>query len=289
MGIEDRPYMQEDDGPTWRPGGGAGGMQFGLPKPGLAVKWLLILNIGMFVVQLIDRGGYTTVYLSAWPPAWWQLWRYITFQFLHGGAWHLIGNMLGVYFLGTPLERRWGTRRFTWFFLTCGATGGVLHVAVSLLAGGPELPLLGASGGVYGTLLAAAVLFPHMRLIFMFFPVPIRLAAVILFAVMALGVLGGAGGSVSHLAHFGGVATAAFWLWGLPKLRASYADADAKRKHNAWQKQVRQRQAEEKEVDRILEKIKREGINSLTPAEKKQLQDATRRQRDQDRWIDTGH
>jgi len=197
----DRPYAYRDDrggiggfgGPT------GGGIGLSMPKPTRVVKWLLITNLLVFVVQLaagdVHRGvGVISQMFGAVGLYWWQLWRYVTFQFLHGGMWHLVLNMLAVYFLGAPLERRMGSRRFLVFYLLCGAIAGVTYVVMSLALGqGGWIPIVGASGGVYGIILAAAVYFPHFRIIFLFFPVPIRLAAVIIFSIMALTVLQGLG------------------------------------------------------------------------------------------------
>ena len=110
------------------------------------------------------------------PILWWQLWRFITFQFIHAGAVHLFFNMLGLYMLGTILERSWGTKRFLRFYLGCGVVAGLCHVAMAFILnlGGIQtrIPLVGASGGVFGIVVACAVLYPQIRLILILFPVP---------------------------------------------------------------------------------------------------------------------
>jgi membrane associated rhomboid family serine protease len=199
--------------------------------------------------------------------------------------------MMGLYFLGTALERAWGTARFVKFYLICGITAGVAYVVISLLLLPPEqrsMPLIGASGGVYGVLLAAAVLFPHFRLIFFLFPVPIRLAAIIIFGIMIFTVLGGlASGSAgpsfwSDVAHLGGAVAAAVWIWVLPKWRQAVAQAEQAAKDGAWEKKLRQKQKQRQEVDRILEKVKQQGLGSLSAAEKRALQKASEDQRRED-------
>ncbi len=108
------------------------------------MKWLLLANIVIFVLQIFldqpPRGsfrdwGWMSQWLGASPEHWWQIWRYITFQFLHDihSIWHILFNMLGLYFLGTPLESYLGTRKFLIFYLSCGALGGVAYVIAGTL------------------------------------------------------------------------------------------------------------------------------------------------------------
>jgi membrane associated rhomboid family serine protease len=271
------------------------GVTFGLPKPTQVVKYLLIINLAAFVLQLICRGLLQfnlSDFFGATLGGWWQLWRYVTFQFLHSpdSLWHLGLNMLGLYMLGTPLERQWGGRRFLKFYLICGATAGVAYIVMAALRNlSPGVPLIGASGGVYGIVLACAVLFPHFRLIFFLFPVPIRLAAVIIFGGMILIVLsslssGELGGQFwSDVAHLGGAVAAAVWIWILPRLRGTLDERRQKINQGAWERKMHRRREEQTEIDRILDKIRREGLDSLSRAERNRLQDATRRQKDEER------
>ncbi len=287
--------MQE---PPAGPGGGmGGGLTFGLPRPGRAVKIMLGINVAVFVVQLfLDRptAAYPSGPISRWfgvtvgEP--WQIWRFFTAQFLHANFWHILFNMLGLYILGSSLERHYGAKRFVAFYLTCGVAAGLSYVIIGAAMGSAEwIPLIGASGGVYGIVLACAVYFPHFMIIFLFFPVPIRLAAIIIFGGMIITVLSGltGGGATSEFwsqaAHFGGAICAAVWIWGVPRFRRAGLDARAKLNQGAWERKMRRRAEDEGEVDRILQKIQDEGLGSLTDREKRTLQDATRRQRDQER------
>ncbi len=288
MGIWDRPYMHQQ-----QQGGGhfGGGMRLAMPRPQSAVKTLLLINVAVFVVQFVIRGALEPV-LGVTVDAWWQAWRYISFQFLHGDFGHILINMLFLYFLGTILERHWGTRRFTWFYLTCGVGAGVSYAVMG--AALPEqvgdIPLIGASGGVYGILVACAVFFPHVRvLVFFMFPVSIRVIALISLAIMSMTVLGGLGREAargpqfwSEVAHFGGVAVSALWI--LPTyLKGGLVRARGRVNEGAWQRKIQQRAEEQAEIDRILRKINEQGISSLTRKEKRMLQDATRRQQEEDR------
>ena len=293
MSWRDRPYANGSGG--GRPGGGSG-MGLALPKPTYVVRYLLIVNIAIFVVTALSGGlRDATRYfgmMSVWanPEAGGgvmtgQIWRLVTYQYLHSmdSAFHLFFNMLGLYFLGPPLERRWGARQFFIFYTACGVSGGILFTALVLMGFVPNGNMIGASGSVLGLLAACAILIPEMVIILLLFPVPIRLAAVLLAAVYGLSLLssfasgyGGAGGDAAHL---GGMAFGAGWcLWGWGWLQHR-----RERQHQgAWERKMRRQSDLREEVDRILAKVHEHGIQSLTRREKRTLQEATEAQRSQE-------
>jgi len=291
MGLHSRNYWKEGDD------GSAGLGRGGMPSLGHVVKYLVIINVVVFVLQIfLDRpgSGLLSSTLGVTFNAWWQPWRYLTFQFLHADPMHILFNMLGLWFLGAPLERLWGGKKFLAFYLTCGAMAGVSYIALIgfLMHGmGGNVPLIGASGGVYGLILAAAVLMPHVQLIFLFFPVPIRLAAAIIFALMIGAILYGIGrgaeaNTFSQSAHFGGVVMGAVWLFAGPAVgRARERSIRVHPSRGRWQRRMAKLQAEQNEVDRILLKIAHEGINSLSRHEKKVLHDATKHQKEQEQEL----
>lgn len=289
MPLFNRPYMK--DAPD-----GGGGFSLGLPRPTRAVTYLLIINAAVFLLQQILPG--LSGLFGATVADFWQVWRYITFQFLHTGFMHLLLNMMGLYFFGMALEGLWGTRKFVAFYLTCGAVAGLAYVIIAYLFHQPRgVPLIGASGGVYGIILATAVLLPGMRIIFFIFPMPIRVAAIIIFGVMIFTVLGGIndaragntramGQAMSDVAHLGGAVTAAVWLWGgalLPALRLGGRRSSSRAGN--WQRKIDSRNRHQAEIDKILQKIHDRGINSLSRGERKTLQDASRRQAEEDKKI----
>lgn len=293
MALHDRQYWRDEEGAT-DGASGLGRISGGLSAPPRVVKWLLLLNLGIFVLQLVAEVAMKfqlSVPFGATTAGFWQVWRYISFQFLHDtqSGWHIGLNMLGLYMFGAPLERHWGSRYFLKFYLSCGVAAGVAYVVIgALLANSPWAPLIGASGGVYGILLACAVLFPDMRLILVFFPVPIRLGAVIIFGAMILSTLGALRGEGkpgdfwSSIAHLGGAGMAAAWLWVIPKVQFVAAETRQKSREGAWKRKLRRRNEEQAEVDRILRKIHDEGLDRLTRGEKAILRVATRRQREEE-------
>ncbi len=293
MSLRDRSYWRDDQDHF------GGGVQVVRPQFPKAVKYLLIINVAVYVVQVfLDQpkpaqpAGLLSSLFGVTVEGFWQIWRYLTFQFLHGDAWHLFFNMLALFFLGPVLERHWGTKRFVKFYLSCGIVAGLAYVVIGALYGLPgDMPIIGASGGVYGILLACAVLFPRIKLLLFFIvPISIRILAGFIFGAMALVVLralaqGQAYAAMSDVAHLGGAAAAAFWLWALPPLREGAVEGKAGSRRGAWQRKMKKRQANDEEIDRILEKIKQEGINSLTSRERQKLQEATRKQHEEQREL----
>ena len=160
------------------------------------------------------------------------IWQPVTYLFLHGGLFHVLINMLVLWMFGAELERRWGTRAFLQFYLVCGVGAGLSIVAadplVSLLPSAARqgwlssIPTVGASGAVYGIMAAQAILFPNkMLLLFLFFPMRMRAAVLLLAAIMLFSQLTTPGSGISHVAHLGGMLCAWIYLhrmWNIPKM-----------------------------------------------------------------------
>ncbi len=169
--------------------------------PGQLLAWFgLWPDVGPI---LVERGP---------PPvfAQFELWQFLSHGFLHGGVAHVMLNGLALLMFGPPLERFWGGFRFTVFFLLCVIGGGIAQWWwVGVPTGNEVSVTLGASGGVFGVLVAYAIKFPRARVMLLFPPVPMPAwLLVVLFAVVStiLGVTGAAAG-IAHFAHLGGMVT----------------------------------------------------------------------------------
>ncbi len=208
MGLYDRDYTQEGYRSQFR---NAPQMRMTFPRITLVVKWLLIINVAVFVASFMIRplGEFIFTWFSVYPANLemsLQLWRPITYQFLHAGLWHLFWNMLILFFFGPMLERLWGSRKFLTFYLVCGATGGLLYPLL-VLVGWLDIGLLiGASGSILGMLAAGAILFPNL-IVYVWGIVPVRLVilAAILLGISVITLLrpdqfANAGGEAAHLA-----------------------------------------------------------------------------------------
>jgi membrane associated rhomboid family serine protease len=289
----DRPYSSTDNDPWTQPGGQPGGWRSwlgGLPSPGKAVKLILLANLGLFVLcQATGRGDspvYTWLGMQTDLVLHGQVWRLFTFTYLHDQhtITHILFNMLGLYFLGAPLEQRWGSWRFFAFYTVGGFIAVALYLVLSTVGFlSPYAQLVGASGGVLATLGACAVLFPDFTIILIFFPVPIRVAAVLLFLLYVFNVWNrgcNAGGDACHLA---GLAFGILWGFRGNVISRWWSSRKLRRQQGTWEAKRREMLSLEQQVDQILEKIRREGINSLTRHEKHLLEEATRRQQEADR------
>jgi len=275
MGLYDRDYTQ----PEFRQQRyGLPQMRFNLPQLTPVVKWLLIINIAIFGLGVFvpALGGFLEKWLAIDPGTSFtalQPWRLVTYQFLHDLAtpWHIFFNMIALFFFGPPLERYMGSRRFVPFYLLCGATGGVLYLVLTGLRFLAPVPLIGASGSILGLLAACAILFPHFIIFLFIVPIPIRIGA-IAFAVMFLLSLvmrsGNAGGEAAHLA---GMATGAAYVL----LQPRWDRLLMKMRSGSWEKRLEQGRRLQIEVDRILAKVHRAGLHSLTAREKRTLKRAT--------------
>ncbi len=272
MGLYDRDYTQENYRPHF---GRTPPMRMGSPRLTPVVKKLLIINVAVFMAGIIVRPLGVFIYnwfqLDATHSL--QLWRLITYQFLHdpNSIGHILYNMLVLFFLGPILERHWGGRKFLPFYLGCGVAGGMFYLFLVSVGFFPAGNMVGASGAVLGVLAACAILFPSIViLLFFIFPVSIRAVAAILTLIAVVGMFTGknAGGEAAHLA---GMAAGAFYVFS----QAWWEKTKVKTRKGAWQKKMATQQQFQMEVDRILQKVHHSGIKSLTTKEKRILKKAT--------------
>jgi membrane associated rhomboid family serine protease len=193
---------------------------FGPGPVSTALKALIAANVVMFVVQFFF--GITTAILGLQPELvvrnFW-VWQLGTYMFLHhtGGVFHILFNMLALWMFGTELERIWGTRYFLKFYFVTGIGAGILTVLFSLLPFGFAKQLyyadiIGASGAIYGLLLAYALYFPDRPIyMYLLFPIPARVFVAIMGAIAFFSSIGEAGG-VANATHLGGLAVGYLFL-----------------------------------------------------------------------------
>ncbi|MCD9086551.1 rhomboid family intramembrane serine protease [Stenotrophomonas sp. SY1] len=183
-----------------------------LPK---ITQTLLIANVVLFLLQQLPQTAGVFTQLMLWPLGSQQFfadspgfepWQLLTYGFLHGGFGHLFFNMLALFMFGAPLEMTWGEKRFLTYYMVCVVGAGLCQLLVAALFGEYN-PVLGASGGVFGLLLAYGMLFPNQRVMLLFPPIPMKARTfVIVFGAIEL-VLGFTGWQpgVAHFAHLGGM------------------------------------------------------------------------------------
>ncbi len=175
---------------------------------------LLIGNIAVFLLQYAG-GGWLFEWFALWPPRMtgpaigpdFQPWQLVTYSFLHGNLTHIVFNMFALYMFGGDIERLFGSRFYLWYYVASVIAAGLTHMVVTAWTGAPPYPIVGASGGVYGLLLAFGVYFPRRTVMLIFPPIPMPARVfVIVFGALELffGVTGTATG-VAHFAHLGGM------------------------------------------------------------------------------------
>jgi len=188
-----------------------------------AVKFLLIINTAVFILQIfLDQ--YITWLFGLVPRLVWQnlyLWQLFTYQFLHGGLFHLLFNMLALWMFGCALERRWGSEFFLKYFFVSAIGGGILN---TLLVPHQMGPSIGASAGVYGILLAFGLIYPNQIVYFYFlFPIKMKHFVWIIGAIALYSSITSGESGIAHLAHLGGMIFGYLYLrggnpWGRVKL-----------------------------------------------------------------------
>jgi membrane associated rhomboid family serine protease len=186
------------------------------------MKALIAVNVALFILTELPGGRALRNWLGLMPAATiWQLriWQPATYMFLHAGLFHLLFNMLALWMFGTELERLWGRRYFLKFYFVCGIGAGILTVLFSLLPFSFADALynsivIGASGAIYGLLLAYGLYFPDRPiLMFMLFPIPAKYFVMIIGAIAFYSSLGATGG-VASATHLSGLVVGYLYLKG---------------------------------------------------------------------------
>ncbi len=245
-----------------------------LPK---AVKWLLISNIVFFILQSA-MGGALENFFGLIPNRVWssmEIWRLLTYLFLHGSFFHLLFNMFALWMFGRELENAWGTREFTKYYFICGIGAGLFNI---LFEPSSRHPIIGSSGALYGLLTAFAVVFPE-TVIYLYAIIPMRAKhfLILIGAIEFLASVQGAPSLVARFAHLGGIA--AGYLYLKSNAFRSFFNRWVNRfldslvaKKSAGRKRVVPREEDlSVQVDKILEKILVHGEGSLTEKERETM------------------
>ena len=235
------------------------------------VQRLIIANVIMFFVEQTAPG--LTRYLVLEPRAVLiEPWTLVTYMFLHGSLTHIGFNMLGLWMFGSRVEERIGGSRFLTLYFISGLAGAILSIFLA-----PRAGVIGASGAVFGVMLAFARFWPDAQILFFFFlPLQARIAVFLMAAMELYAGLSGSGGGIANFCHLGGFAGAYAYLVylerraGVKKFRSQTVAPVAKETLTNW-KRVDPKKVHEvnrDEVNRILDKISATGLASLTPQER---------------------
>ena len=275
-------------------------------------KNLLVINILAFLASwVLQRSGVdlnALLGLHFFKASDFHFYQFFTYMFLHGGFTHILFNMFALWMFGSVIERVWGPKKFLFYYIVCGVGAGIIQEMVQLYFFA-DIPTLGASGAVYGILLAFGMIFPNERLFIIPFPFPIKAKWLIVgyIAIELFSAMSGPGDGVAHMAHLGGMLFGflliRYWRnhpdssqrfgrsYGqefFDNLRRKYEERQRNQRMHAeqtkWEERrretdeeynQRQRQNQE-EIDAILDKIRKSGYDSLTKEEKQKLFDQKR-------------
>jgi membrane associated rhomboid family serine protease len=234
------------------------------------VRALLIANVAAFILQS-TLPGLENAFAFRPAQALVRPWTAVTYMFLHGDLMHLLFNMLGLFFFGPRVEERILSRPFAILYFLSGVTGALLSVVFS-----PGAAIVGASGGVFGVMLAFAWFWPDEKLfIWGVLPVPARVLVIVTTLFALWSGFGGVGGGIAHFAHLGGYLGAFLYLRWLDRKRTAFKrqatapPPDAVRRVASYKAidLARVHEVNRGEINRILDKISAQGLGSLTPRE----------------------
>ncbi len=258
---------------------------FGVPGMTRAIKSLIIVNVVIYIFQIIPGTGHIiNQWFSLVPYLTFlkgQFWRVFSYMFLHGSPFHILFNMLMLWMFGSEIEDLWGSRRFVVFYILCGAGSGLFSILSLFNQVSSLTPVIGASGAVLGVLTIYAYYYPH-RQVLLFFVLPVNIRIIVLgYALVSLfGTIAPGSGVISHLTHLGGIVVALVYVKLYPLITGWYeefrAGQEQRRRRSNVEDQAKRARYFEENVDPILAKISREGMDSLTKEEKQILKNAAR-------------
>ncbi|MEE9166467.1 MAG: rhomboid family intramembrane serine protease [Candidatus Neomarinimicrobiota bacterium] len=247
-----------------------------------AIKLLVSINFLIFILQTISgQQGILYQLFGIVPRDTWSrfmVWQPFTYLFFHGGVWHVLINMFVLWMFGSELERHWGKRDFLKYYFLTGVGAGIVTILFNYNS---KIPVVGASGAIYGILLAYGLMFPN-RYVYIYFLLPIKVKYFVIFVgIMAFfSSLNPQYSNISHLTHLSGMAIGYLYLRSNPRWDIM---GQFLRRQKDGLKQRHETKRREKfeemrsEVDRILDKINQVGYDGLTKSERSFLYEASKK------------
>jgi membrane associated rhomboid family serine protease len=250
--------------------------EFGVRRWTKGVKWLIITNCFIFLLMLV---GYRMIEPFGLTPTLVKkgyIWQLFTYMFLHGGLFHLFFNMFALWMFGPPIEQQWGTKQFIKYYFYTGIGAGIFSFVLSINS---AIPTIGASGAIFGILVAYALLFPD-SIIYLWFLFPVKAKyLVIFFGILEfIASINYTPDGIGHFAHLGGMVVGYLYLksdWRTARFFRFFREMKYRRKLKALNKKHKETEKLMSQVDQILDKINKVGYENLSKAEKKILEKAS--------------
>ena len=235
------------------------------------IKALISINAALFLLRyfMVDQFDLLNLGLSSSP----KLWQPLTYMFIHGDFFHIFMNMFVLWMFGTEMESIWGSKKFLQYYLVTGVGSGLVWLFFNY--GNTFSILIGASGAIYGILLAYGLMFPNRKvLIYFLFPVKIKYFVTFLAVIAFISSIDSSSSNISHLTHLSGMVIGFLFLK-LPKIKyrtallINYKIAESRERKS--QKKKAGIISLQKKVDRLLDKVSEDGFDALSEDEKDQL------------------
>jgi len=240
-----------------------------------AIKILILVNIVVFFFRYIAQSQIDLAQIfglsseNIWP----MIWQPGTYMFVHGDFFHIFMNMFVLWMFGSEMESIWGRSEFLKYYFTTGIGSGLIWLLFNM--GNPYAVLIGASGAIYGVLLAYGLMFPNRKvLIYFLFPVKVKYFVIFLGGMAFISSMGTSGSNISHLTHLSGMVIGFIYLkssWTWLRLKLFFNSKVAEIKYNKTEKTEKRRMNMQQNVDRLLDKIREVGYDGLTDDEKDEL------------------
>ena len=246
------------------------------------VKFLLIVNVVVFI--LIELSGQKSLLLRTFglvPSLVWtkfKIWQLFTYLFIHGGPFHIFFNMFVLWMFGKDLESQWGKMEFLLFYFVCGIGAGLITVLFSVNS---TVPIVGASGAIYGLLLAYGFTYPNQRVyLYGLFPLKVKYMVLGLGVIAFFASLSASQSNISHITHLSGMIIGLIFIYfniNLKNLKMGYYKIRLKNLKQKLPPKNNEEVQMKKKVDEILDKLNDSGWDSLTKQEEKYLTHASKR------------
>lgn len=235
------------------------------------VRTLISINAGLFLIRYLMVGQFDmlSLGLSSNP----KLWQPITYMFVHGDFFHIFMNMFVLWMFGTEMESIWGGKKFLQYYLMTGIGSGLVWLLFNY--NNNYTILIGASGAIYGVLLAYGLMFPNRKvLIYFLFPIKVKYFVTILALISFVSTIDTNGSNISHLTHLSGMVIGFMYLK-FPNFKSRSSIIINNKIIESQQRKVEKRRANtillQKKIDRLLDKVSDKGFDSLSEDEKDQL------------------
>ncbi len=245
-----------------------------------AIKILISINVLLFIFRYIaiDRYDLAQIFGLSSGDVWPMIWQPVTYMFIHGDFFHVFMNMFVLWMFGSEMESIWGSREFIKYYFITGIGSGIIWLLLNI--SNSYSVLIGASGAIYGILLAYGLMFPNRKvLIYFLFPIKVKYFVILLGSVAFISSIGDSGSNISHLTHLSGMLIGFIYLRSntyLPRLLLLINSTLVEIKNKRDEKKQARQFAAKKHIDKLLDKINDVGYDGLNEKEKKDLYNHSR-------------